>query len=211
MHLDRDAEVLRVEGLERRFGDSVVLRDVGFVLSAGETLIVRGPNGSGKTTMLRCIAGVLEPTRGSISIDGHPAGTIAGRARVGVSLAQERSFYLRLSGRDNLLFFARIRLQSKTGAAAAVAELEDELELGPILSRPMSSCSTGMLQQIALARALLGTPSLLVLDEPTRSLDDGAIERFWAALDRRTSCAVVIATHRHEDFPHGGRMLELGS
>lgn len=207
----REDEILKVDGLERRFGERVVFRDVGFALGPGETLIVRGPNGSGKTTLLRCIAGTLAPTRGSISVEGHPAGTIGGRTRVGVSLSQERSFYLRLSGRDNLLFFARVRLESKKLAAAAVRSLEGELELDAILDRPMASFSTGMLQQVAFARALIDEPPLLVLDEPTRSLDDAAIDRFWGALERRRDRAVVVVTHRHEDFPHGGRMLDLGS
>ncbi|HEV2756080.1 MAG TPA: ATP-binding cassette domain-containing protein [Actinomycetota bacterium] len=205
------ADLLRVSGLERRFGTRVVFRDVEFSLQEGDRLILRGPNGSGKSSMLRCIAGVLEPTRGSVTIAGLRAGTVAARERVGAALAQDRSFYLRLSGRANLSFFARLRLPSKTAAVTAVRELEEELELAPILDQRMASCSTGMLQQVAFARALLGDPSLLLLDEPTRSLDDAAVERFWGALDRRPHCAAIVATHRHEDFAHGGRTLDLGS
>ena len=202
-------DVLRVEGLQRRFGDELVLRGVDLVMRAGDRVIVRGPNGSGKSTLLRCIAGVLRPNAGAVLVGGRPAGSMAARAVLGASLSQDRSFYLRLSGRENLLFFARLRLRSKRDAQAAVKELEEELLLAPILDRPMATCSTGMTQQVGLARALIGDPRLIVLDEPTRSLDDDAAERLWGALERRPASAAIVSTHRHDDFPHG-RALELG-
>lgn len=206
--VERDRPVLEIQGLERRFGDDVVIRGLDLSLHRGERLIVRGPNGSGKTTLLRCIAGVLTPTAGRITIAGHHAGSLRARLSLGASLSQERSFYLRLTGRDNLLFFARLRLTSKREAATAVRDLENELELASILDHRMSACSTGMIQQVALARALIADPALLVLDEPTRSLDDDAAARLWAALERRPQCAALVASHRHDDYPHG-RALDL--
>lgn len=204
-----DDNILRVEGLERRFGDELVLRGVDLVMGAGDRVIVRGSNGSGKSTLLRCIAGVLRPSAGDVLVGGRPAGSIAARAVLGASLSQDRSFYLRLTGRENLLFFARLRLRSKRKARDSVRELEDELLLESILDRPMATCSTGMTQQVGLARALIGDPPLVVLDEPTRSLDDEAAERLWGALERRSRCAAIVSTHRHDDFPHG-RALDLG-
>lgn len=196
--------------MERRFGDAVVFRALDLALDRGERLIVKGANGSGKSTLLRCVAGVLRPSAGAVSIEGHAAGTVRARALVGASLAQERSFYLRLTGRENLLFFARLRLPSKKAAAREVRRLEEELVLEEVLPRPMTQCSTGMMQQVGLARALLGDPPLLVLDEPTRSLDTAAVDRFWGALERRPGCAAMVATHRTEDAAHGMRTLDLG-
>jgi ABC-type multidrug transport system ATPase subunit len=170
---------------------------------------LRGPNGSGKTTILRCVTGALIPTAGDVRVGGHEAGSQEANQLLGASLSQERSFYLRLSGRENLFFFARLRYRDRDTAMEQVRALEDELEIGDIAAKRLDRCSTGMLQQVALARALLGTPRLFVLDEPTRSLDEGAIGRLWAALDRRPDAAVLIATHRPDDLEHCHRQIDL--
>ena len=204
-------DLVEVRGLVRRFGEREVIRGLDLELSAGARTALVGPNGSGKTTLLRCIAGTLTPNGGEVRIAGERAGTLAARALVGTSLSQERSFYLRLDGRTNLRFFARLRHARALDARREVAELEEELELAEIASRRTDACSTGMLQQLAFARALLGRPSVVLLDEPTRSLDEQATGRIWAALDRRPEIAVLIATHRPDDldrcdsrvdFPH---------
>ena len=102
-------EVLRIDGLGRSFGSRTIVGSLDLAIGRGERVALRGPNGSGKSTVLRCIAGTLAPSSGCVSIAGHEAGSQEARRRVGVSLAQERSFYLRLTGRDNLIFYARLR------------------------------------------------------------------------------------------------------
>ena len=203
--------VLEITGLARQFGSHEVVRALDLTLAPGERTALWGPNGSGKSTVLRCIAGTLDPTRGDVRVDGHRAGTLAARRAVGASLAQERSFYLRLTGWANLLFFARLRSSSEREARLRVAALEEELELAHITAERVDRCSTGMVQQLGFARALLGDPKLILLDEPTRSLDEDARGRLWGALDRRPGVAVLIATHLKEDvercdervdFPH---------
>jgi ABC-type multidrug transport system ATPase subunit len=141
---------------------------------------------------------------------GHPVGTLAARSITGVSLAQERSFYLRLSGRTNLRFFARLRYPSHRAADRAVAALEEELALREIADERCDRCSTGMMQQLAFARALLGEPALLLLDEPTRSLDAAAAERLWDALERRPAVALLLATHAESDLKRCDSRLDLG-
>jgi ABC-type multidrug transport system ATPase subunit len=143
-------------------------------------------------------------------VGGEPAGSREARRCIGTSFAQERSFYLRLSGRENLLTFARLREPAKQ-ARATVEAVVTELELDDIASRRVDRCSSGMVQQLAFARALLGEPPLLLLDEPTRSLDDAAVGRLWEALDRRPATAIMIATHRHEDVERCERHLALAS
>jgi len=202
--------LVRIERLSRCFGERNAITDLNFVLGHGERVAVSGPNGAGKTTILRCVAGTLAPTSGRILIDEHPAGSIDARRLIGVSFSQERSFYLRLSGHANLLFFARLRGCTRRQAVDAVRALEQELELQEILPKRIDSCSTGMVQQLALARAILGEPSLLLLDEPTRSLDEEATARLWTALDNRPTAALLIATHRDDDVDRCDRRIDLG-
>jgi ABC-type multidrug transport system ATPase subunit len=201
---DGRAAVLKIDGLARRFGTRQVVRHLGLDLGRGDRVALRGPNGSGKTTVLRCVVGTLAPTAGTVHVAGHEAGTLAARAQLGASFAQERSFYLRLRGRDNLLFYARLRARSERQARAVVDAVVEELELGAFVQERVSTYSTGMVQQLGVARALLGEPALLVLDEPTRSLDVDAVTRLWAAIDRRAGLAVLIATHRPEDVERCG-------
>jgi ABC-type multidrug transport system ATPase subunit len=201
---------LRLEQVSRRFGTLEVLHGLDLELAAGQRGALLGPNGSGKSTVLRLVAGTLHPTEGRVTVGGHPAGSLPARRLLGVSLAQERSFYLRLTGRQNLEFFGRMRGMEPGAAAAAVRDLEEELEIDRIAPKRVDRCSTGMVQQLAFARALLGEPDLLLLDEPTRSLDAGARDRLWAALDRRPEVALLIATHRDDDLEHCQVRVALG-
>jgi ABC-2 type transport system ATP-binding protein len=200
--------ILELAAVTRTFAGRRVLGPVDLELGPGERLALTGPNGSGKSTLLRCIGGTLAPSRGRITIDGARAGTRAARRRVGASFSQERSFYLRLTGRENLLTFACLR-EPAAHARRQVEELVAELGLEDIAATRVDRCSTGMVQQLAFARALLGTPGLLLLDEPTRSLDEAALERLWAALARRPSLALIIATHRDQDIECCERHLAL--
>lgn len=200
---------LVIRRLSRAFGRRVVLDSIDVRLGCGERLAVRGPNGSGKTTLLRCVAGTLSPTEGEIEVEGHPTGTLEARRRIGVSLAHERSFYLRLTGRDNLLFFAHLRFGSLRRAMTEVRGLVSELEIEEIAAQRVDRCSTGMVQQLGFARALLGEAALLILDEPTRSLDDGAVERLWGAIERRPKTALLLATHSDADADRCHARLDL--
>jgi ABC-type multidrug transport system ATPase subunit len=194
-----DGKILSIEGLSRRFGSREIVQSLALSVEPGQRVAFRGPNGSGKTTVLRCVAGTLTPNAGHVSIAGHPAGSLEARRLLGISLSQERSFYLRLSGRTNLLFFARLRYGARE-ASRRVDALAEELEAQEIVAERVDRCSSGMIQQLAFVRALLGDPALVLLDEPTRSLDKAAQERLWSALDRRPTTAVLIATHLEDDL-----------
>jgi ABC-type multidrug transport system ATPase subunit len=202
---------LEIENLCRRFGRHEVVKDFDLEVARGERVALLGPNGSGKTTVIRCVAGTLTPTSGSVKIAGYEGGTFEAHRLTGTSLSQERSFYFRLSGRRNLLFFARIRGYSNRECVRRVRALEEELELSHILAERVDRCSTGMIQQLAFARALLPDPPLLLLDEPTRSLDTAAVARLWAALDRRPEASVLIATHLQSDVEHCHRHVSLST
>jgi ABC-type multidrug transport system ATPase subunit len=207
-----DTPLLSIEQFGRRFGRHEVVRSLDLRVEPGRRVALCGPNGSGKTTILRCIAGTVTPTAGRIRIGSHAAGTIEARGLVGACFSQERSFYLRLTGHENLVFFARLRLGSKVAAVERVRALEAEFELEEIARERVDRCSTGMIQQLAFARALLAEPSVVLLDEPTRSLDAAAISRLWRGLDRRRDrTALVIATHRSEDVERCDSRVDLPS
>jgi ABC-type multidrug transport system ATPase subunit len=201
--------ILEVDDLARAFGDHQVVSALTVNVEPGERVALYGPNGSGKSTFLRCIAGTLAPTRGRVQVNGYDAGTMPARRRTGVALAQERSWYQRLTGEANLVFFARIRTGSKRSAIREVGAVVEELELRDIARERVDRCSTGMVQQLSFARALLCNPSLLLLDEPTRSLDRDARGRLWQALDRRPESAALVATHLDEDLEHCGVRIEF--
>jgi ABC-2 type transport system ATP-binding protein len=207
--MQNKTSVLAIENLHRRFGRHEVVRNFDLTVAEGERVALRGANGSGKTTVIRCVAGTLWPTSGSVTVGGHQAGSFEAHRLTGTSLSQERSFYFRLSGRRNLLFFARIRGYTNRECERRVRALEEELELTDILAERADRCSTGMLQQLAFARALLPDPALLLLDEPTRSLDTAAVTRLWASLDRRRNTSVLIATHLQADVDHCDRHVSL--
>ncbi len=198
---------LHVRDARHSFGEHQVFTGLDIDLDASERLFLSGGNGSGKTTLLRCLAGTLELNEGSVTIDGLPADSRAARAGVGVCLNPEQAFYLRLSGHDNLLFAARLRLP-RAEVADAVALVEHELDISGFAAEPMNEYSSGMRSRVAIARALLGEPALLLLDEPTRSLDTEARELLWSALDRR-SVACVIASHLTSDRERCDRVLEM--
>jgi ABC-2 type transport system ATP-binding protein len=200
--------VIQSRALGRTFGDRVVLDSVDLSLGPGQRLAVTGPNGSGKTTLLRCLAGVLTPTSGSAGICGLPPEHVAARARLGAVIGDHRSFYLRLSARENLMLFARLR-RGRWRAESEVDALEEELGVAELRQVPVARCSSGQVQRLALARALLGDPAALVLDEPTRSMDDGSRALAWQAIDRRSDTAVVLATHDREEAGRCAEELSL--
>jgi ABC-type multidrug transport system ATPase subunit len=211
-----EAAMLDISELTRSFRKPLSLEQTRVVgpmdlhVASGERVALTGPNGSGKSTLLRCVAGTVSPSSGSITVGGHRAGSREARSLVGVSFSAERSFYLRLSGMQNLMAFARLR-GAGGRARAMVDAIVSEMEIGQIAVRRVDRCSSGMIQQLAVARALLGDPALVLLDEPTRSLDDNAIARMWRTLDARPGATVLIATHRPEDVARCGRNVAFSA
>jgi ABC-type multidrug transport system ATPase subunit len=200
--------LLRVRHATRTFGRRRAFTDVSFEVPAGGRLLLAGGNGAGKTTLLRCLAGTLAFTDGTAEVAGRMVGTLDARRLVGVCLAPERSLYEQLSARDNLLLAARIRLPARD-TVRAVTGLEDELGLGHVATVPVSRCSAGMRARVTVARALVGDPALVLLDEPTRALDDDGRARLWAALERRPGLACVLASHHAADTRHCHEILTL--
>jgi len=185
--------VIQARGLGRRFGEKRVFDGVDLDLARGGFLLVTGPNGSGKTTLLRLIAGLLVPTAGDLRVD-------APRERVGF-LGHEPLVYRELTALENLDLYGRLyrvpERRERTGM------LLERFGLWDARNRRAETFSRGMLQRLALSRALLHDPELLVLDEPFSALDEGGA----ALLDRelaelRLRATFVVTSHDPERVAH---------
>jgi len=188
-----------VDALGKQFGRRWVLRGLSLAVDRGEVVAVLGRNGAGKTTLLRVLATAVLPDEGTARVGGADvAGDPAAvRRAVGLVLGDDRTHFWRLSGRENLRFFAALR--GLTGAAGrrAAAEALERVDLAHVADVRVDRYSSGMRARLALARALLGAPSVLLADEPTRSLDQRSAAEARRLLRQLADdgAAVVLATH----------------
>jgi heme exporter protein A len=189
--------VLEVEGLARHYGEREALSDVSLSLQEGCTLVVFGPNGAGKTTLLRVLATLLRPHAGTVRVLGAdlPEEAWAVRGRVGL-LGHEPLLYRELSARENLRFHARLHGVGER----RVEELLESLQMSARGDEPLRTLSRGMVQRVAVARAVLHDPELLLLDEPHSNLDPAAIELVTPLIGKSSGRTRVICSHD----PSGG-------
>jgi heme exporter protein A len=184
-----EAPLVRARAVERRYGERRVLRDVSFELPRGGALVVTGPNGAGKTTLLRLLVGLAVPSRGTIEIP-------LDRARLGF-VGHEPLVYRELTAVENLDLFGRLYRVSER--RERIGMLLERFGLWDARGERVSTFSRGMTQRLALCRALLHEPELLVLDEPHSALDtQGAalLDDELEALAGRST--LVVATHEPE-------------
>jgi heme exporter protein A len=183
---------LELEGVARRYGEREALAGVTLSLARGRSLVVFGPNGSGKTTLLRLLAGLLRPHAGTMQVLGSqlPQQAWAVRGRIGL-LAHEPLLYRDLSARENLSFHARLH-----GVPVARAErLLALLGLQDRCREPLRTLSRGMVQRVAVARAVLHDPELLLLDEPRANLDPAAADMVEPLLAAGATRTRVLTSH----------------
>jgi len=191
---------LECHGIEKTFRRNTVLRGIHLRVWPGSTLGLVGPNGAGKTTLLKILAGLMPPSKGTVHIRGEGFQTAPRRVQrlVGFVSSEERSFYWRLSGRENLKFFAALHGIHGRRRSQRVDGLLEELGLGAQAGVRFQEYSSGMKQALCLARALLHDPPVLLLDEPTRSLSPDAARRFRRVLRgkaREEGRALLVASH----------------
>ncbi|MGZ6246988.1 MAG: ABC transporter ATP-binding protein [Vulcanimicrobiaceae bacterium] len=193
--------MLRLRGAQKR----CALVDVSFSVRAGECFGVLGPNGAGKTTLIKMISTLVVPDSGSLTVDGHDAVREAAqlRRRIGLCPSDERSFYGRLTGRENLRFFGALAGIPLRKLERKIADLAELLGIGDRLESRVQGYSTGMRQRLSLIRALLCDPALLILDEPTKALDPLAALEFRGfirdRLMRETGTTVMLATNQLDE------------
>jgi ABC-2 type transport system ATP-binding protein len=188
-------------GLTRQFGSQIVVDHVTFTVGRGEIVALLGPNGAGKTTTLRMLAGLISATAGTVAIDQVPMNASTGsrlRRRIGF-LTEAPGLWDRLSVRENLSVYSG--LYGIDGWEGRAAALLDALDLAPHVELRAAELSKGMRQKVALARALLHDPDVLLLDEPTSGLDPEVTRSVRALLTRRRAagCAILLSTHNLDE------------
>jgi ABC-2 type transport system ATP-binding protein len=210
--------VIEVEGLTKRFGSVVAVRELSFTVPAGTITGFLGPNGAGKTTTLRSLLGLVYPDAGTATIDGRPYVEIEHPARSVGAVLEAASFHKGRSGRNHLRWIA---------AAAGIGDARvDEVlalvELTDSARRRVGGYSLGMRQRLALAAALLGDPRVLILDEPANGLDPQGIRWLRDFLQelRREGRTILVSSHVLSEIAqtvdnvviiHRGRFVTHGS
>ena len=206
---------------------TTALSNVNLEIKEGQCFALLGPNGAGKTTLLKIISTLILPDKGTVTVNGYQTGNDDEKikSQIGLVSSQERSFYWRLSGKQNLEFFAAMYGLDKKGTNARIKELFSLLQINHLeQDRRFGSYSTGMKQKFSLIRALLHEPRILLLDEPTKSLDYKTATDFRnfirQGLVKRQRKTVIFTTHHMDealDFGdyflllHKGRLFASGT
>lgn len=183
---------IELRGLARYFGERAALQEVTVRVPAGATLAVLGRNGAGKSTLLRILASLLRPHDGEVLVFGEPLPRrgFAVRARLGL-LAHEPLLYRELSGRENLDYHAQLHGVGRE----RVEELLAAVSMDRRAQEPVRLLSRGMVQRLAVCRAVLHGPQLLLLDEPRANLDPAASELVEPLIGRAAGCTRVLTSH----------------
>ena len=203
----KNETVVKVENFKQQFGKFVVLENINLIVKRGEIIGLLGPSGSGKTTLVKAIVGMSEPTKGSVTVLQTRMPSLSAVSRIGY-MAQSDALYEDLNAYDNILFFAS--LYGMKGKKAKI-RADDVLEL--VLLRDqgkklVKNFSGGMKRRLSLAIALVHSPEILILDEPTVGIDPVLKVEFWKEFERvrETGVTIIITTHVMDEAEHCDRL-----
>lgn len=211
------------EGVSKRFGDVLALRDFSLSVDAGELLTVLGPSGCGKSTLLRLTAGLEALTSGAIIVDGRRIDALPARQRNVAMVFQNYALYPHMTVRANIEFPLRMRGVRRAERARQAEDMAALLEIGGFLDRRPAELSGGQRQRVALARALVRRPALFLLDEPLSNLDArlrASVREYIREIQRRLGVTMLYVTHDQAEamalgdrivVMHDGRMQQVGS
>ncbi|MDX2356449.1 ABC transporter ATP-binding protein [Dietzia sp. PP-33] len=188
--------MLELDGLTRRFGETLAVDDVGFEVPRGAMTGFVGGNGAGKTTTMRMIMGVLQPTAGRVTWRGHEV-TTADRRTFGY-MPEERGLYPKQPVLDQLVYLGRLQGRSTDGARRTAADLLERFGLGDRTSDKLESLSLGNQQRVQIVAAVIGEPELLILDEPFSGLDPVAVDSMVDLLREHTARGVPVLFSSHQ-------------
>ena len=209
------APAVVVEGLGKSYGEVAAVADLSFTIGRRRTVALLGPNGAGKTTTIAMLLGLLEPSRGTITILGEPMPRRRPRVLPRMNFTSPYvDLPQRLTVRQNLKIYGDLYAVARP--KERIAELAQDLDLAEFLDRPFGRLSAGQKTRVLLAKSLINEPELLLLDEPTASLDPDTADQLRGHLERyqaRTSATVLLASHNMgevERLAHHVLMLRLG-
>ena len=189
--------MVELEKVTKRYGGFTAVEDVTLRVRAGEVLGLLGPNGAGKTTIIRMLTGYHTPTSGKLTVAGFDAvrQPMEARRRVGY-VPEAHPSYSHMRVVEFLRFMARLRGVERARLAAAVDEVVERLSLGRVVTSPIQTLSRGFRQRVAVAQALVHSPDVLILDEPTNGLDPRQIIETRQLIRRLAgACTIVITSH----------------
>ena len=190
--------LIEARKITKNFGSVQALRDVSFGIEKGSTVGLLGPNGSGKTTTMRLVTGMIAPDAGVLDVEGKDPQKDgeAVRARCGV-LTEQAAMYEELTGEENLIFFAALYGLNHADAVRRVHELAQLLNMKSYLANKAAGYSTGMKKRLCVARALINRPDILILDEPTSGLDPESAQSILRLIGELNSQEVTILLCTH--------------
>ena len=196
-----------LENVSRRFGTTPIFRDVSVRVEPGEILGITGRNGSGKTSLLRLVAGSLTPDSGKVEVGGEPPG----RGLAAYIPAGDRALHWRLTGFQNLIFFARIAGVPKKELSDRIRAAASSIGASDLLAKQVGTCSTGQRRRLMVARGLVSASPVLLIDEPFADLDDEGIASVSGAIRRWTTegGSVLFASPGPQDGPNSDFLLRL--
>ncbi|MBO0730991.1 MAG: ATP-binding cassette domain-containing protein, partial [Acidimicrobiaceae bacterium] len=185
--------LIEADGLSKRFGKVQALSELSLTLPPGKPVAILGPNGAGKTTFIRMVATLLQPDRGTLTVNGHDVVRQPMMVRRTIGLAgQSAAVEEMMTGRENLVMVARLFGQGRKAAAASAGRVLAQMRLSDAADRQVRTYSGGMRRRLDLGASLVGSPRLLLLDEPTTGLDPGSRNEVWDAIREMSQAGTDI-------------------
>lgn len=191
--------MLKVSGISKSFGSKVAVDNVYFQVERGEVVALLGANGAGKTTIMRIISTLMKPDSGTVTVNGYDIGENPERVRkeIAILFGGEVGLYEKLTGRENIRYFAGLYGMDKKDIEGRVDELSQSFQMSEFVDKKVSAYSRGMKQKISFARAVVHSPSIIILDEPATGLDVSSsrtIQEFIGKC-RNEGKAVLFSSH----------------